>query len=193
MQRILSVYDWEKMEVGEAMAFKTDLPDQRPVRIRVNAPSPAELWIEQGRGANENNVMFLAVVHGLDEIQFHAQGDFTLFSTGGEVWFHTLDGERGDVEPVDDTSFTAIVTRRVRNPEQEIMELRARQNMERILAAQRAEFAAMLAEAKVTNVDPGKTTPAASNGVQQAQSVGSEGTDDGADDGSAVDGGSDGS
>lgn len=193
MQSIKSVYDWQMMDIGEAVSFTSELPHQRSVRLRVNAPSPAQLWLQQEGEGNEINKMFLASVSGLDEIRFEVVGGFTLFVTGGEVWFDTLDGVRADVEPVDDTSFTTIVTRKLRNPEQEIMEHLARQNMEKMLAAQRAEIATMLAEAKATNVTPVEVIANASNGAQQAQQVGSEGTDVGADDGRAADGGANGS
>ena len=194
MQRINSIYDWVKMEIGEAMDFASDLPDQRPVRVSVNAPSPAALWFQQGVEMGEDGeekpaVTFLASVNGLDEIQFQAVGDFTLFCTGGEVWFHTLDGERGDVEPVDETSFTTIVTRRARNLEREIIEHTAQQNIERRLAAMQAGFDAKLAEIKATNVDQSKVADDASKGTPPAKQDGSEGTPVGDD---AGNGGNDG-
>lgn len=132
MQRVLSVYDWQCLPDGEAAVIPSDVEHLRPVRLRVNAPSPLALYVKT---EDCKDAIFLAYVQGLDEIQFNVTGPYKLFAIGGELWFDTLDGARADVEPVDATSFTSIVERRARNPELEIMERKMQQNMERRMAA----------------------------------------------------------
>lgn len=189
MQRVLNVYDWAKLGPDDQMAFKSSVPDLRPVRLRVNAPSPVALYLKQ---PDFEDPLFLARAEGLDEVQFFVQGDFTLIPSG-EVWFHTLDGDRGDVEAVDPTSFTNIVERRARNLEFEIMELKAAQNMERRLAAIQASFDAQLARMEAARVDSAKITSAASISAQPSSSVGADSAASGDAAASGVGGGADGS
>jgi hypothetical protein len=127
MQRILSIYDWQRLPAGDRAIITTDLEGQRTVRLRVNAAGPLNIYVQQVDIVDD---MFLAHVSGLDEIQFDIVGNYKFYAVGGDLCFDTLDGTRADVEPVDATSFTNIVERQARNPEMEIMELKMRQNAE---------------------------------------------------------------
>lgn len=139
MQRILNVYDWTRLAVGDRATVRTTLEGPRPVKIKVNAPAPMSLYFTQEGIAEE---IFLAHICGLDEIEFHIEGDYTIFPLGGDVWFDTLDGSDPSVEAVDPASFTQIVERRVRNPEMELMERKMQENIERRMATMYAGFSA---------------------------------------------------
>lgn len=143
MQRIFSLYDWNRLAVGEQATIETTIEHQRAVRLKVNAPAPMALFVRQDDLPEE---MFLAHVVGLDEIEFHVQGNYTLIPTGGEVWFDTLDGSDPSVSPVEPASFTQIVERQVRNPEIELMERKMQENIERRMSAMYAGMTATLAQ-----------------------------------------------
>ena len=148
MQRIFAIYDWQHLPVGSRATVKTDLRHQRTVRLKVNAPKPMALYLSQEDGEE----MFLAHIVGLDEIEFHVQGDYTLLPLGGDVYFNTQDGSNPAVDPIEPASFTQIVERRVRNPELELMERKMAENMERRMAAMYAGIAAQIAEKERANV-----------------------------------------
>ncbi len=128
MQRVLSIYDWQKLPKNERAVFQSDVIGQRLVRLRVNAPNRVAVYLNL---PDLVDPVFVATVHGLDEIQFYVEGDYKLSAIGGELWFDTLDGTRPDVEPVEPDSFTSIVERRQRNPELELLERKMHENMER--------------------------------------------------------------
>lgn len=132
MQRVLSVYDWQKLPEKEQITVQSDVPGQRVVRLRVNAPQRVALYL---RLPDLVDPVFLSTVHGLDEIQFNVDGDYKLFALGGELWFDTLDGVRADVEAVEPDSFTTIAERQPRNIELELVERKMQQNIERRMAA----------------------------------------------------------
>lgn len=142
MQRILSLYDWRHLPVGSAASIETDLLHQRSVRLRVNAPSPMALYIQQD---DVEDLTFLAYIVGLDEIQFEVQGGYRLIAQDGDVWIDTQDGSIPSVEPVSPDSFTQIVERRVRNPELELMERKMQENIERRMAAMYANVTQTIA------------------------------------------------
>ncbi len=128
MQRVLSIYDWQKLPKNERAIFQSDVIGQRLVRLRVNAPQRVALYLTL---PDLVDPVFVATVQGLDEIQFYVDGDYKLSAIGGELWFDTLDGTRPDVEPVEPDSFTSIVERRQRNPELELLERKMHENIER--------------------------------------------------------------
>lgn len=166
MQRILSVYDWQKLPIGEAFVIASDIEHQRTVRLRVNAPVALSLYLQQLDIVDD---IFLATVHGMDEIQFEVLGGYKLYATGTvpgeELWFDTLDGSRPDVEPVDSTSFTNIVQRQVRNLDQEIMEFKRDQNIQNrmnvLLEAQAAQLARLEAQLVASGSNTGNAGGAA--------------------------------
>lgn len=138
MQRMFNVTKWRALTEGQALTI--DNERARVVRVEVNAPQPAGLYLfNAGNGA----AVFLARVVGRDTIEFYSDGKFTLVSDG-EVYVYTADGETVHHESVDPVIFTRITERRQVNPEirriQEVMNL----NIERRLAAQRDEFNAAI-------------------------------------------------
>jgi hypothetical protein len=168
MQRILSIYDWQKLPVGSQAVIKTDLDHQRTVRLKVNAQLPMSLFIRQDDYEDE---IFLAYIVGLDEIQFQVQGDYTLIPLGGDVWFQTLDGADPSVQPVEPASFTQIVERQVRNPEIELMERRMAENMERRMAILTEQVAVTLAM-KDAEIVAARTAAEAANKSEPVEAVG---------------------
>lgn len=164
MQRILSLYDWGLLEPGKGVFIRSTVEGLRSVRLRVNAPSPAVLYVKQ---ADIPDAMFLARVEGLDEIQFNLEGDYELVAVGGEVWLDTLDGSSAHVEPVETASFTRIVERRARNPELEIMERRMAENMERRMALLTNSVTSILAEKEAELVAARTAANAASPAVSE--------------------------
>lgn len=143
MQRILSVYDWQRLPSEEQIVINSDVPGQRLVRLRVNAPAPVALYVQL---PDIVDPVFLAQVNGLDMIEFNVEGSYKLFAFGGELWFDTLDGTRADVEAVDPTSYTSIVERKARNPELEIMERKMAENLDRRMSILIGQVSAQLEE-----------------------------------------------
>ena len=164
MQRILSLYDWGILEPGKGVVIRSTVEGLRSVRLRVNAPSPAALYVKQD---GISDAMFLARVEGLDEINFYVQGDYELLAVGGEVWIDTLDGADGHVDAVETASFTRIVERRARNPELEIMERRMAENMERRMALLTNSVTSILAEKEAELVAARTAANAASPAVSE--------------------------
>lgn len=167
MQRIFSVYDWRLLPVGSQITIKSELVDQRAVRLKVNAPSPMSLYLRQD---DFDEQIFLAHVVGLDEIEFYVQGDYTLIPIGGEVWFDTLDGADPSVDPVEPASFTQIVERRVRNPEIELMERKMQENIERRMAAMYADVTHTIAM-KDAEIVAAREAAEAANKVEPVKAV----------------------
>ena len=143
MQRVLSVYDWQKLPEKEQITVRSDVLGQRLVRLRVNAPRRVALYL---RLPDLVDPVFLASVDGLDEVQFNVEGDYKLYAQGGEFWFDTLDGVRADVEAVAPDSFTTIAERQARNPELELIERKMQENMERRMAYVMTAMAQSLSE-----------------------------------------------
>lgn len=159
MQRILSVYDWQVLPAGSEVNFKSDLSEQRLVRLRVNAPSPAALYVKL---PDVVDPIFLARVVGLDEVQFNVAGPFTLMAYEGDCWFDTLDGARADVEAVEPDSFTSIVERKARNYELELIERKMQENIERRMSALMGDMSSRLA-AKDLEIEAARTAAAAAS------------------------------
>lgn len=168
MQRILSVYDWQLLKAEHAIKIASELEEQRLVRMRVNAPSPMQLWL---RVPDAEDSIFLARVEGLDEIQFNIAGEYELLAMGGEVWFDTLDGARAEVEAVEPDSFTSIVERKVRNQEMELMERKMQENIERRMAIVMGSINAKLAK-KDAEIEAARNAAAAASTPAPQQSGG---------------------
>lgn len=134
MQRAFNIEKWKMIPDGGAVAFAGTAA--RRVRLDVNAPFEARLSYADSEG----EVTFLAKVYGRDVIEFAAYGEFSIIAEGGDVWFYTIDGEVTSFTIPDAVILTKIIERRPRNPELELMNYHMKQNMERRLAAQRAEL-----------------------------------------------------
>jgi len=134
MQRMFNLAKWRTITEGEMIAFATERP--RQVRLEVNSPDRVRLFVQEGT----NEPAFLARVEGRDTIEFSADGPFELTVTGGDCAFYTADGDDWSVAPVEDTTFTKIVERRMRNPELEYMMAMSHRNMEVRLEQQAIEM-----------------------------------------------------
>lgn len=168
MQRVLSVYDWQKLPEKEQITVQSDVPGQRVVRLRVNAPQRVALYLLL---PDLVDPVFLSTVHGLDEIQFNVDGDYKLFALGGELWFDTLDGVRADVEAVEPDSFTTIAERQPRNIELELVERKMQQNIERRMAALMTAMSDKL-EAKEQEIEAVRKAAAVADRKQSEKAVG---------------------
>lgn len=168
MQRVNSIYDWQFLDDGKQVVIASDVPDLRLVKLRVNAPSPAALYVKV---ADAEDPIFLARVEGLDEIWFHVLGDYTLLCTGSFVMFDTLDGTRSDVEPVEPESFTVIAERQAIDPVMQYMMLKTQENFERRLAQQAAAFDEAIASVEARR-EAERTNAEAAGGTAQEQDDG---------------------
>lgn len=170
MQRILSLYDWQKLPFDNRAVIVSDIEHQRSVRVRVNAPEPMALYISQ---PDYDEEIFLAYVVGLDELQFEIQGSYSLIARGGDVWFDTLDGTNPAVEPHEPASFTQIVERRVRNPEMELMERKMQENIERRMAAM-IDTVNMTLAAKDAEIEAARNPAPATDSAEPVKADGAE-------------------
>lgn len=136
---------WEKLEVGEVLSLRGENP--RRVRIEFNCPAAARLDLVVQPSvdvtADDVGIVFLAVVHGYEVVEFSVPGPCHIAVTSeDEVWFYTSDGDDSpQLFGVETVSFTKIMNRRARNPQLEMMMFRAEQNMNRRLAMLEAEAA----------------------------------------------------
>lgn len=138
MQRIQNVKDWLCVEDGKA--FNLSGVANRRVRLDVNAPFEARLWLSDGDGVT----YFLAAVLGRDVIEFHAEFETcSITAEGSDVYIQTVDGQDLSIAVPDAVSMTKLIERRPRNHEMELMMFHQNQNLERRLAAQRDELAAL--------------------------------------------------
>lgn len=137
MQRLHNLDKWQELKDGEAVNFAGTA--QRRVRLDVNAPDFTRLYHSDANGV----VTFLALVRGRDVIEFATDGEFAITAEGGPVWFHSIDGEATSFAIPDAVTLTKLIERRPRNHERELMMFMQNQNLERRLAAQRDELAAL--------------------------------------------------
>lgn len=134
MQRLFNITKWKQAGDGTAINFGGTRP--RRVRLDVNAPEPVNLFYNDPDGL----VTFLARVVGRDVIEFQSYGEFAITIVGGDLWFHTEDGEDHSFAIPDAVILTQVIERRPRNRELEMMNYMMNQNLERRLNAQRAEL-----------------------------------------------------
>ena len=132
MQKLANLDKWTRLSTKDSIRFSNTMP--RTVRLQVNSPDVARLWVEPHTDEGSGELQFLARVVGLDVIEFSAPGAFSLFAEGEDVFIYTADG--ADVSLVNEApeSFTKIVERRRRNPELEYMMAIQNRNMEKRLA-----------------------------------------------------------
>lgn len=148
--RIHNVSKWKKLQPGEVLELKGQ--SERRVRIELNCPAPTRLDLIQSDG----NPVFLAVVQGLETVEFVAGATVQLVATSeDEVWYFTSDGEQVAAKNVQAKSFTKIAQRRTRNPELERMMFKMQQNMERRFAMLEAENAELRRHRKRKEESPG--------------------------------------
>lgn len=147
MQRIFNWDDWNTLVDGGEADF--DGTHERRVVLEVNAEDKVRLYVEE-----EGTWHFLALVEGRDEVHFAVGGGFALRCEGGTAHFKTAETADWSVEPVDDTTFTTLMERRIRNPDLELMMYQANLNVERRIAEQREEF-----ERRLSALDTARNVP----------------------------------
>lgn len=149
--RLHNLSKWKLLQPGEVIEINGERA--RKVRVEFNTEAPARLDIIHGEG-DEAEGTFVAVVHGMETVEFHAHpGNHLVATSDGEVWYFTDEGGAGatDREAV---SFTRIMNRRARNPQLEMMMFKMEQNMNARMALMEDEVRAQL-EAQGTNHDTG--------------------------------------
>lgn len=128
--------DWRRAPEDALVVLKApEAAGDRLVRLDVNGPSVMVHLMQPGKDA-----VFLAEVHGLERIEFYAEGEVRLSICGAEAWYFTSDGIPTHVELTDAQSLTRIMRRRERNPQLELMQYLAQQNIERRFEAMQDEF-----------------------------------------------------
>lgn len=142
MQKIYDVDKW--MFLGEGSEYVFPRGIARKVRVEVNAPGEAGLYLRVGEAEQP---VFLALVKGRDTIEFYARRgvEFAILPEGSGVFFHSIDG--ADVSYINPApvSFTKIVERKARNREAELIQWQAQANLRRMMEAQESELRAIIA------------------------------------------------
>lgn len=188
MQKLMNINDWTVLEEGKSLKFEKETP--RHVRLHVNAPAERLLYI---RLLKEKEPRFLALVKGLDGVDFYTPGAFEIMCDLGSLNIKTFDGQFGHLEHTDHRVFTEVVARRPRNPELELMNHIALQNMNKRMAAAEADHVrrleAMLKQREIdasndqstgnAKSSPKKPKPAAKPGNAPDGGNGDEGGGDG--------------
>ncbi|QCS37266.1 hypothetical protein [Tortoise microvirus 77] len=131
---------WKKLKPGGALELRSD--KQRQVRLEVNVDQPTQVMALRG-----TDLTLLGVVMGMDVIEFVTDGPTeVVFSTEGEVFYFTRDGDSEALDLLEEVSFATLANRRARNPEMELMFFKMNQNIERRLAIQADDFERRLQE-----------------------------------------------
>lgn len=143
MQRLFDLAKWGRLEAGEVLSVVGE--GVRRVRLELSAPVRTIVTVATAGSVIET------IVAGRDVVEFFADGAFEFSAYEGLFWY-TADGQDWSVAPVEDTTFTKIVERRVRNPEVEYMMALAQQNMEKRLAEQAKSYETLI-EASVARAD----------------------------------------
>lgn len=139
--RLHSLSRWKLLEAGKYIEINGER--DRKVRVEFNTEAPTRLdlvWTE----AEETEITFLAVILGMEVVEFHAPAGTAIVATSeGEVWYFTDEGEvvATDKEAV---SYTKIMNRRARNPQLEMMMFKMEQNMNARMALMEDEVAARI-------------------------------------------------
>lgn len=139
VQRLFDLTKWTTVEDGQV--YHLNGSKVREVRLEINAPDIARLWIE-GDGGDRR---FLALVEGRDAVEFVARGPVGLSIEGGPIEVYTIDGEDVSVTAEESVSHTKVMERARRSPEFDRVAAELRFNMERRLARQADEIRALLA------------------------------------------------
>lgn len=156
MQRIGQLIDWRYLEAGKMVEFNA--ARVRRVRLHVNAPDKTKLYVVKPDG----ETAFLALVEGLDVVEFVVGGAFSILAEGAGLNWYSQEGSVRHAVVPDPAVFTRIHERRERNYEVLLMERVMRQNMEKRLEKQMAEMERRIAERErkhVEAVDTGKAAP----------------------------------
>lgn len=137
--RLHNVSKWSCLMAGHVLDFPGT--EHRLIRVEVNCPEPTRFDLVDEKG----NASFLAVVQGLEVLEFAAGGVMALApTTDGEVWYYTAEGPTDATESIE-ASYLTIMQRRERNPALERFMWKQGQNMRRREAQLADEVAAFQA------------------------------------------------
>lgn len=152
--RIHNVSKWLTVPAGEILYLKGDGP--RRVRIELNAAAPCRADVVVLDQAQRETKTLLGVFQGLETYEFWVDGTAHLILTTDEdVAYFTNDGGQIAEDRPELVSFTSIMNRRARNPQQELMMFKMQQNINRRLDALAAENERLRADIeKVPPHDP---------------------------------------
>lgn len=107
-------------------AGRGDEPEEQKVR-----PTAYAAIGKSVDGLSGRRVQFLALVEGLDTIEFAVDGAFDLVPVGGDINCHSADGLDVTTRVIAPLIFTKVWDRRPRNRQLEMIEYRQRVNQER--------------------------------------------------------------
>lgn len=176
-----NIPDWEQLESGNSLVLD-GREGPRRIRIKFNAEKKIVVMLQR----DDMDDFPLAVGEGLLPVEFVGQGQVKLYVACADpsieeafpVWWFTPDGTNTSVEIPDAEAFVKIAERRARNPEFELMQWKANQNIEKRLRRAEAELAAKL---EALNIDPDtgevkepKRPPASSGDTETPKAGGSD-------------------
>lgn len=137
--KLRNVTKWKLLSAGGVLSLPKDEP--RLIRLEVNCVGDTRIDVISG-----DAVIFLWAGQGLETIEFAVPGPCeVVFTSEAEVFYATDDSGEAGVSDMEETPFTTIMSRRVRNPQMELMMFKMQQNIERRLDQQRAEYDAQIA------------------------------------------------
>lgn len=164
MIRVGDLTQFQELDGDKIAPFTSDRP--RTVRITFNAPQRTVINVipldPDGSMPEDRDPLFLAVVEGLEEVEFYAMGSFALACEADRVWFRTVDGAEVAAVVPDAETFTRIHERRVRNPEIEALQHVMQQSFERRMAPMLREAEALRAEREAFHAEREAINTAAS-------------------------------
>lgn len=136
MIRVGDLTLFSRLEAGALAPFTIERA--RTVKLSVNAPHRAAITIvpmfEDGTFPEDEEPMFLATVHGLEEVEFFAHGAFAV-QADADLYLKSVDGNPVHAVIPDAATFTRIAERRARNPEIEALQQMLLRNQERRMGA----------------------------------------------------------
>lgn len=159
-QRLFNLTKWSFLEEGQAIVYHN--PKRRTVILDVNCPDEVSFYVRMSTedieedparqddvkhnrlrpGADRdaiNPVVFLAVCKGRDQLEFAVEGEFSLMVEGGNAYVYTQDSSDISFKEEAPLIFTRIANRRQRNPQQEWIEYKLRENQRRMFEQLAAE------------------------------------------------------
>jgi len=138
---VIRIHDsarWRKLPNKKTLLLTGD--KARKVLLEVNCPEPTQFYLVEGERST-----FMANVHGLETIEFYADGVCEVVPTSeGDIWYYTDDGDETGYE-TDNPSFVRIWQRQTVNPDLARIMQRVEYNMERKAARIKDELDAYLA------------------------------------------------
>lgn len=166
--RIINAQDWKCIAPGDWLEMPAEAA--RLVKIEVNCEAPTRIDYVDDASDKGAQRYFLGVVQGMEKLEVYAGPNAALdFTTEGEVWYFTTDGQVNAAEVPDEASFTKLLQRKSRSDQLELMMQLQQANYERLLAFQRAENEELEAELARAEQHQG-TTGGTGEAEQSAQS-----------------------